>query len=182
MSKRTKNGIMFYHLEAGVTVVGPHLDSSRQLARKITLAVTSHQLGDSPKKSRWKCSSRICHDSECWSGSTRCEIMSYLGFRTSSNWKLKSQSAFSFPIHWKQQGEARVGRNNLILDVVDVLEKIVRLWPGRRLATDWGAGLLSASPRFWAGLMSMQQRLKVPEKLKHCKKRRCWTMSPFVEG
>ena len=65
MSKRTKNGIMFYHLEAGVTVVGPHLDSSRQLARKITLGVTSHQLGDSPKKSRWKCSSRICHDSEC---------------------------------------------------------------------------------------------------------------------
>ena len=58
---------LFHHLEAGVTVVGPHLYSSRQLAWNITLGVTSHQRGVSPQKSILKCSSRIRPESESYS-------------------------------------------------------------------------------------------------------------------
>ena len=58
--QKTNRKNLFYHLEAGVTVVGPHLDSSRQ-------RVTSHQRGVSPKKSILKCSSRIRPESESYS-------------------------------------------------------------------------------------------------------------------
>ena len=37
-----------------------------------------------------------------------------------------------------------------------IFDAIARLFLGRRLASDWGAGLLSASPRFWAGRISVQ--------------------------
>ena len=103
--KWAKYGNRIYHLEAGVTVVGPHLDSARQLAQSdhnvshVAMCYNVSHVTD------WEFHHLEIHLEVLIKSLSKIrELMwtlSFLGFRTSSDWKLMSQSGF--PLAYREK-------------------------------------------------------------------------------